>query len=128
MLVTGNAATGAPVDGRTDSMNSSRTRRARITLLILAALAATLAVGVTAAGADPTRRLQARRGACAIRAEVEQIYLRVEQAAEAYNLANIQLDQLDADLSSNARHLMVASKSLDVARKRVPRSGCAPST
>ena len=118
MLVTGNAATGLPVDGRTDSMNSSRTRRARITLLILAALAAALVVGVTAAGADPTvdsKRAEAQR----IRAEVEQIYLRVEQAAEAYNLANIQLAQIDADLSSNARHLVVATKSLGVAQVRV---------
>ena len=118
MLVTGNAATGLPVDGRTESMNSSRTRQARITLLILAALAAALAVGVTAAGADPTvdsKRAEAQR----IRAEVEQIYLRVEKAAEAYNLANIELAQIDADLSSNARHLVVATKSLGVARERV---------
>jgi cell wall-associated NlpC family hydrolase len=99
-------------------MNSSRTRRARITLLLLAALAATLTAGVTAAGADPT--IDAKRAqAVAIKAEVEEIYLRVERAAEAYNLANIQLAQIDADLRSNARHLKVASKSLDVARDRV---------
>ena len=98
-------------------MKSSRTRRVRITLLILAALSATLAVGVTAAEADPTADSK-RAQAVAIRAEVQDIYLRVERAAESYNLASIQLDQIDADLSSNARHLKVASKSLVVARNR----------
>jgi cell wall-associated NlpC family hydrolase len=99
-------------------MDSSRTRRARITLLILAALLATLAVGVSAAEADPT--IDSKRAqAVAVKAEVEEIYLRVERAAEAYNLANIQLEQIDAELSSNARHLKVAAKSLGVAQKRV---------
>jgi cell wall-associated NlpC family hydrolase len=99
-------------------MISSRTRRARITLLFLAALVAVLAARVTAAGADPT--IDAKRAqAVAIKAEVEEIYLRVERAAEAYNLANIQLAQIDAELDTNARHLKVATKSLDVARQRV---------
>jgi cell wall-associated NlpC family hydrolase len=87
-------------------------------LLLLAASVATLAAHVTAAGADPT--IDAKRAqAVAIKAEVEGIYLEVERAAEAYNLANIQLAQIDGDLQANTRHLKVASKSLDVARDRV---------
>ena len=99
-------------------MRSSRTRRARITLLILAALLVTLAVGVTAAGADPT--IDSKRAqAVAIRAQVQEIYSRVEKAAEAYNLANDELAKIDADLRSNTNHLKVARKSLGVAQVRV---------
>ncbi len=97
-------------------MNSSRTRRARITLLILAVLLATLAVGVSAAGADPTvdaKRAQAQ----AVLEQVHQLDLQVEKAAEAYNLATDELQQIDADLRSNATHLKVAKKSLAVAQK-----------
>ena len=85
---------------------------------MLAALFATSAVAVTSAGADPTiasKRAQAQ----AILAEVHQLDLKVEKAAEAYNLANIELAKLDADLESNARHLEVAKQSLGVAQVRI---------
>jgi peptidoglycan DL-endopeptidase CwlO len=118
MLVTGNAATGGPVGGRTATMKSSRTRQARVTLLILAALSATLGVGVTAAGADPT--IDAKRAqAVAIENQVQVIYSRVEKAAEAYNLANLELAKIDSDLRTNAKHLKVAKQSLGVAQTRV---------
>jgi peptidoglycan DL-endopeptidase CwlO len=99
-------------------MNSSRTRQTRVLLLILAALSATLGVGVTSAGADPT--IDAKRAqAVAIQAQVQEIYSRVEKAAEAYNLANLELGKIDADLRTNAQHLKVAKQSLGVAQTRV---------
>ncbi len=77
----------------------------------------TLAVGVAAAGADPT--IDSKRAeAVAIRAQVQEIYSRVEKSAEAYDLANDQLARIDADLRSNTNHLKVARKSLGVAQVR----------
>jgi cell wall-associated NlpC family hydrolase len=99
-------------------MHRSRTRQARITLLSLAALFATFVVAVSSAGADPTiasKRAQAQ----AILDQVRELDSRVGKAAEAYNLANIELAQIDADLDSNARHLKVARKSLGVAQVRI---------
>jgi len=89
-----------------------------MTLLSLAALFVTSVVAVTSAGADPTiasKRAQAQ----AILDQVRELDSRVAKAAEAYNLANIELASLDADLDSNARHLEVARKSLGVAQVRV---------
>ena len=40
-------------------------------------------------------------------------------AIEAYNHANVELDRLDGELEINARHLVVARKSLNVAQRRV---------
>jgi cell wall-associated NlpC family hydrolase len=85
------------------------------TLLVLAAFVATSVFGVTAAGADPSiesKRAQAE----AILAEVRELDSRVGKAAEAYNLATIQLGEIDADLASNGRHLKAARKSLGVAQ------------
>lgn len=79
---------------------------------------ATAAVVVGSAGADPTissKRAQAQ----AILDQVRELDSRVAKAAEAYNLANIELAQIDADLDSNARHLEVARESLGVAQTRV---------
>jgi cell wall-associated NlpC family hydrolase len=84
-------------------------------LLTLAAFAATSAFGVTAAGADPSiasKRAQAE----AILAEVRELDSRVGKAAEAYNLATIQLGEIDADLASNTKHLKAARKSLGLAQ------------
>ena len=43
----------------------------------------------------------------------------VGAAVERYNLANIQLDQIDADLTTNARHLGIAKSSLRNARSHL---------
>jgi peptidoglycan DL-endopeptidase CwlO len=52
-------------------------------------------------------------------AEVESMNVDLEQAIEAYNYANIELDRIDSDLASNAKHLVAAKKSLVVAQKRI---------
>ncbi len=43
----------------------------------------------------------------------------LEATIEAWHYANIQLDEIDADLATNAKHLVAARKSLDVAQRRI---------
>ena len=43
----------------------------------------------------------------------------LEATIEAWNYANIQLDELDADLATNAKHLVVARKSLVISQQRI---------
>jgi peptidoglycan DL-endopeptidase CwlO len=51
--------------------------------------------------------------------EVESLNGNLEQTIEAYNYANIELDRIEADLASNAKHLEAAKKSLVVAQDRI---------
>jgi cell wall-associated NlpC family hydrolase len=74
-----------------------------------------LAVGPASGQTITSKREQAQ----AIIAEVEQLGRDVEQAAEAWNYAKIQLDQIDVDLEKNARHLVAAKKSLVIAQQRI---------
>ena len=99
-------------------MNSSRTRQAPAILLASVALLAALLSTVGSATANPS--IQSKRAqAQAILTQVHESDAQLEQAIEAYNYANVQLDRLDADLSSNARHLAVARQSLAVAQVHV---------
>ena len=52
-------------------------------------------------------------------AQVDGLNANLEQTVEAWNYANIQLGQIDADLASNAKHLAAAKKSLVVAQDRI---------
>jgi peptidoglycan DL-endopeptidase CwlO len=52
-------------------------------------------------------------------AEVESMNVDLEQTIEAYNYANIELERIEGDLASNAKHLVAARKSLVVAQKRI---------
>jgi cell wall-associated NlpC family hydrolase len=99
-------------------MTRSRTRQASATLLALAALVTAVLTVASSATANPSidsKRAQAQ----AILAEIHQSDAQLEKAIEAYNFANVQLGQIDADLTSNARHLVVARKSLGVAQAHV---------
>ena len=97
---------------------SSRKRQAPALLLALAALAAAILVVASAAAADPSiasKNAQAE----AVLAEIRQMDSRLEKAIEAYNYANVQLDDIDAELKSNARHLVVARQSLRAAQAHI---------
>ncbi|HEY6113717.1 MAG TPA: NlpC/P60 family protein [Gaiellaceae bacterium] len=74
-----------------------------------------LAVGSASAQTITSKRAQAE----AIMAEVESMQGSLAQTIEAYNYANIQLEEIDADLASNAKHLAAAKKSLGVANVRI---------
>jgi cell wall-associated NlpC family hydrolase len=83
----------------------------------LAAAAAVLTVA-TSATADPSvasKQAQAQ----AILAQVEQMDMQLERAVEAYNGATVQLNRIDGDLQRNARHLVVAKRSLKTAQTRI---------
>jgi cell wall-associated NlpC family hydrolase len=82
------------------------------------AVAATLLLGTTAANADPTIQSK-REQAQAILAQAHEIEREVEKAAEAFNYATIQLEQLDTELGSNLRHLVVARQSLKTAQGHI---------
>ena len=52
-------------------------------------------------------------------AEVDGLNGNLEQTIEAYNYANIELERIEGDLASNAKHLVAAKKSLVVAQERI---------
>jgi cell wall-associated NlpC family hydrolase len=112
--VTGRAATGGPVRGRARGCSTSGWAPI---VVVIAALAAglLLAVGPAAGQTITSKREQAQ----AILLEVEQLGRDVEQAAEAWNYAKLELDRIDVDLEKNARHLVAAKRSLGIAQTRI---------
>jgi cell wall-associated NlpC family hydrolase len=97
----------------------SRTKRRISALgLGLAGLVTCLLVAAGGATADPSissKRQQAQE----ILAQIRDMDSQLSHAIEAYNLANVQLDRIDADLESNGRHLVVAKASLGVAQTHI---------
>src|SRR5512144_1398321 len=94
------------------------TRRTAPALLLglVAALTSLALLAAGAATADPSladKRAQAQR----VLAEVQGIDAQLGQAVEAYNAANIRLDQIEAQQRANRRLLGITSKNLGAARK-----------
>ena len=52
-------------------------------------------------------------------AELQNLDANLGLAIEAFNGANVELDRIEGELDVNARHLVVARKSLNVAQRRV---------
>jgi len=100
-------------------MNSSRTRQAPALLLATLAVLGVVALltGVGSATATPIQSKRAQ--AQAVLAQIQASDVQLEKAIESYNYANVQLGQIDADLHSNARHLVVAQKSLNAAQVNI---------
>lgn len=97
----------------------SRTKRRVSALgLGLAGIAATLLVGAGSATADPSVSSK-RQQAQAIIEQIREMDSELSHAIEAYNLANVQLAEIDSDLESNGRHLEVAKSSLTVAQGHI---------
>jgi cell wall-associated NlpC family hydrolase len=74
-----------------------------------------LAVGPASGQTITSKQQQAQ----AIMAQVDQLGRDVEQAAEAWNYAKIELNRIDLDLAKNQRHLVAAKKSLVIAQARI---------
>jgi len=74
-----------------------------------------LAVGSASAQTITSKRAQAE----AIVAEVESMNSNLAQTIESYNYANIQLEEIESDLATNAKHFVAARKSLVVANARI---------
>jgi len=99
-------------------MTRSRTRQAYAIIIAAAAALAVLFTTVGSATANPSVRSK-RAQAQAVLAQIQQQDVQLEKAIESYNYANVQLKEIDADLNSNARHLVVAQKSLGVAQQHI---------
>jgi cell wall-associated NlpC family hydrolase len=78
---------------------------------VTAILVAVALASVRTAAAEPNvdaKRAQAQD----VLAQIQEIDSQLSHAIESYNLANVQLDRINADLKSNARHLTIAKSSL----------------
>ena len=81
-----------------------------LTFLTAIALAVALA-SVKTAAADPSvdaKQAQAQD----VLGQIQEIDSQLSHAIESYNLANVKLDAINADLKANARHLTIAKSSL----------------
>lgn len=99
----------------TDLAPTRVSRTAPLRTITAAILVLVALVAVTTAAADPTvdaKRAQAQ----AVLAQVQEMDEQLAHAIEAYNLANVKLDRIDADLKANARHLTIARSSLENAQ------------
>ena len=115
--MTGQTATGESVRRRRRATFTG-SRAGWTPIVVFAAAAAgvlLLAVASASAQTITSKRAQAE----AIMAEVEGLNGNLEQTIEAYNYANIQLDQIESDLATNAKHLVAARRSLGIAQTRI---------
>jgi len=97
----------------------SRAKRPGLLLVVaLAALSTLLVVGSGPATANPSIASKQQQ-AQAVLAQIRELDSRLGRAAESWDLANIQLGQIDADLKTNGRHLAIARSSLAVAQQHV---------
>lgn len=93
-------------------------RPAPLFVAALAALGVFLVLAAGPATADPSIASK-REQAQAVLAQIRDLDSRLGHASEAYNLASIQLSQIDADLKANGRHLVIARSSLGAAQVHV---------
>ena len=115
--MTGQTATGGSVRGRKGARLGGSRPGWTPKAVFVAALAAGLLLAVSPAAADPIQ--SKREQAQAIMAQVEGLNQNLEQTIEAWNYANLQLDEIEVDLASNTKHLKAAKKSLVVAQDRI---------
>ena len=100
------------VEREGDDVVSSTKRKAPAILTLLTAIFVAVALAaVKTAAADPSvdaKQAQAQD----VLDQIQQIDSQLEFAVESYNLANVKLDAINADLKANARHLTIAKSSL----------------
>jgi len=116
--VTGRTATGGSVRGRSKIKFGGSTTGWAPRIVLLTALAAGLLLAAGSASADPGVQ-EKRAQAQAIIAQLEELDMSLAVTIESYNYANVELDRIDGELESNARHLVTARKSLNVAQSRI---------
>ena len=120
--MTGKTATGGSVRGRSKIKFGGSTTGWTPRIVLLTALAGGFlcAALLLAAGASADPGVQEKQAqAQAIMAELEELDMSLAVTIESYNYANVELDRIDGDLESNARHLVAARKSLNVAQRRI---------
>ena len=92
--------------------------RQTVALALATTAIAALVFASGSATADPSISSK-RQQAQAILAQVQGLDSELGHAIESYNLANIQLSSIDADLKSNGRHLVIAKQSLGIAQVHI---------
>ena len=116
--MTGKTATGGTVRGRSKLLNGGSTTGWAPRIVLLVAFAAALLLATGSASADPD--IQSKEAqAQAIIAELHELEMSLGPTIEAWNGANVELDRIDGQLDLNARHLVAARKSLNVAQRRI---------
>jgi peptidoglycan DL-endopeptidase CwlO len=116
--VAGDPTIGAPF-GRHERNGVRRPGMRQAVALALATTAvAALVFASGSATADPSISSKQQQ-AQAILAQVQDLDSQLGHAIESYNLANIQLADIDADLKSNGRHLVIAKESLGIAQVHI---------
>jgi cell wall-associated NlpC family hydrolase len=112
VLVTYRPPSGAPGLAVKDTSRPVPSRRqALIVLLGLAALFA-----APSAPAEPGAVAAKRAEAQAVMGQIHGLDANLEQAVEAYNLANVKLGRIESDLRENRRELRIAQGNLSRAR------------
>jgi cell wall-associated NlpC family hydrolase len=112
VLVTYRPPSGAPLLAVRDTSRPVSTRRqALVILLSLAALAA-----APSALAEPASVAAKRAEAQAVMGQIHGLDANLEQAVEAFNLANVKLGRIESDLRENRRELRIAQGNLSRAR------------
>ena len=93
--------------------------RTAITAAIAVALLTTAAIGLTSHSAAAARPGVERKRAEAqlVLGQIQQLDLRVERAAEAYNLATIRLDETATAIRANAHDVTIARSNLQRAQQ-----------
>ena len=94
-----------------DVVSSSKRKAPAILTLLTAIFVAVALASVNTASAEPNvdaKRAQAQD----VLDQIQAIDSQLSHAIEAYNLANVKLDAINADLKANARHLKIAKSSL----------------
>jgi len=81
-------------------------------------VAAALA-SVNTAAAEPPSVAAKRAQAQDVLGQIREIDSQLSHAIEAFNRANVQLDRIDSDLRTNARHLVIAKRSLRNAQRHL---------
>ena len=84
----------------------------------LAAVVAALATAGTAFG-EPAQIRAARADAQAVLDQIAELDIAVEQAVEAWNAANVRLDELQAEIERNQRHLAIAKRAYRVSQRHL---------
>jgi cell wall-associated NlpC family hydrolase len=94
-----------------DVASSGKRKAPAILTFLTAILVAVALASVNTAAADPNvdaKQAQAQD----VLDQIEQIDAQLGLAVESYNLANVKLERINAELKTNARHLTIAKSSL----------------
>jgi len=117
--VAGDPTIGGPVNGRLGRYVTSLARRpAPLLIAAFTALAVVLVAATGSASADPSIASK-RQQAQAVLAQIRALDSSLGHASESYNLANIELGRIDADLKTNGQHLVIARTSLTAAQAHI---------